>query len=384
MKGKTIVLFLLILLTGFGLIFFINKLMENNINNPVRANPIPKLEKFVKSNPENVEALLELALRYYGNEREYRKADDLLKKVLELEPKNKLAMHRRSIIMEEQGLFNEAIAQQKKILLVEPESPVPLHYISQLSLISDRKQALEYAKKAVEVNEKIPEEDENEQSKNERFITNWLNAVVAFENESENDPLGASLKMLDHLDANHRLQLELCNWALQQERNADKEKLVQLLEKKGKLAIYYDMQHEAIKAFEQMIQTDPNYLYGYILLGDRLAVGNNTKSLSVLNNQIQTVENSGPEKNIISAMLTKAKGQTRQAIKEMEDLLDKGKYKEILLYQLGRFHEELGENDAALKYFTDFNNVKYNNLDFEYWDAMRYDYYFRINKLNKK
>jgi tetratricopeptide (TPR) repeat protein len=111
---------------------------------------IEGLEKYVKVEPNNMGALLDLAHLYEGYEL-VDKAKATLDKAVELNPENSLAWHRLALIHEKMNDFDGAVDAFEKALDVNDNPANGYMYLSEALLLKDVNKAAATAQKAKEL-----------------------------------------------------------------------------------------------------------------------------------------------------------------------------------------------------------------------------------------
>ncbi|AEE95718.1 tetratricopeptide repeat protein [Mahella australiensis] len=359
-----------VIIAGILGITAINHMAESRYNDPEYAQMyktdelIRRMEIYIQNNPEDIDAIYELALRYFRDKRQYEKADALLKKALQIDPDNTEIMSLRATVMENSGALDDAEKQLRDILTINPNDGVIWSRLSQLLFVSDRKQSLVCAQKALDI--------VKNSGGDIKHYADWIEALTLFEKDVRSKPAEAFMRILDFYVAQERLQLEICDMALKYIDDVDVSGITPILEKKGKLEIYYNDNENAVQTFLKLIDINPQYGYGYILLGDRLSIMGKTTELEELDRRVLLLGNDTPEKKIIDAMLLEANGLTVESIKAMEGLLGQGKYKDVIRYHLGMMYQQTGDNGKALECFYLLLKST-DKTDFDYINAIKYD-----------
>lgn len=327
-----------------------------------------KMEKYIERNPEDIEAMWELAERYSRVDRNYEKAHSLLSDILEIEPEHKLAMHLRGIILTEESKFPEALGQFEEKLAVDENDPVTLHNISQLHFTSDRQKALEYAKKAVEVERQLYRQD-NEYTYSPMF-EEWEKAVTEFDLKFKEDPAAASLEMEEYFLAQPTLMLEVCKMALESSKKSDPQNMQKLLERVGLLYTELGMDTEAVEAYEKLIEMSPEDGRGYVLLANRLAKIGKLDSLEDVQAKIEGKQKLVAEGNIVDILVQCQKGETEEALERLQ-MMKVDEYKIFINHTLGILYEQMGDEKAAKEAYNKVLND--NGEDYEFWQAINYE-----------
>lgn len=336
-----------------------------------------KLEKYVKFHSGNVDSMLELAQRYFRINREYKKAEDLLSKVLEIDPKNEMAMHLQGLIMIERFQFSEAIEQYETKWEINKDNPVTLSYISELYFVSDRKKALEYAKKATMEERRLVQQGEDDVSLPSYEL--WEEMVEHFDDKFERDPAAACLEAIDKMIM-VPLKLEICEYGLKSEYSSEPKNLNTLLEKTGLLYTEIDMSKEAIDTYIRLVETSPKYGMGYILLADRLIKENELGLINETHIYIDKQKDLTIEKNVISALLSHKDGKTKEAIAKLKKI-DNNDYEIIIDHIVGMLYEKLGDRENAIEIYDKVLNDS-SNKNPEYWSAIAFELKNAISSIN--
>jgi tetratricopeptide (TPR) repeat protein len=101
--------------------------------------------------PENVEALSLLA-GIYSFTGKYDLADDLLKKILKLDPANSMAHENLGFVLEKQKKYRQALSSLLKASLINPDSPIAYIHIAKInSILGNKEKAMDNFAKAYEL-----------------------------------------------------------------------------------------------------------------------------------------------------------------------------------------------------------------------------------------
>jgi len=137
---------------------------------------IEGLEKYIKVNPNNINALIDLA-KLYENSKELDKSKATLKMAVERKPENKIAWGALARIYERTNDFDNAIKAFEKDVSIPSanisDSPGVIYLeLSHLLLLKDIDKSIEFAQKAKEFNKS-------------EFINNEVEELISFKNSIE-------------------------------------------------------------------------------------------------------------------------------------------------------------------------------------------------------
>jgi len=127
---------------------------------PLDTARLQQLETEIKNNPKNIEALIELGGLHF-DQKNYPKAIDLYKRVLELQPSNVEVSTDIGTALFYSNRFDEAIAQFQKTLALQPNHPRTLFNmgVALLHGRNDAPGAIQAWEKLVQNNPNFPQVD---------------------------------------------------------------------------------------------------------------------------------------------------------------------------------------------------------------------------------
>lgn len=282
--------------------------------------------------------------------------------------------------MVDQFKFPEAIEQFEKVAIIDKTPTASLQYLTNIYLIYDSKKALEYAKKATDLQRQLYNQEG--QHVNIAFYEKRENIVAEFNSKFEKDPATATLEILEHLDPDTRIQIELCNNALKSDIPSDPQKMQELLERLGMLYTEIGMHEKAVETYKILVETIPTYGKGYILLADRLIKTDNLISLDELYHDIQNQKGLDTEEEIINALVQYKNGKTDYALKELEKI-NSERNDIILNHILGMLYENIGDKENAIAAYRKVinDNPEVKSAEFYFCLATLDDIYKAISTL---
>src|SRR5690606_21222118 len=180
-----------IIITSFIIISIISLYLLSKIQEKDKSNygysgsteeGMERLNKYIEQHPKNTEAMIDLA-RKYLNIREYEKAGDLLIQIIQTDPNHEMALYTYGRLFVEQFKFSEAIEQFEKVVAINENPIASLQYLTHIYLVFDRQKALEYAKKATDIQRQRYEQ--GEEDVNIPFFEEWENIVAEFDTKFE-------------------------------------------------------------------------------------------------------------------------------------------------------------------------------------------------------
>lgn len=329
---------------------------------------IRRMEKHIEQNPADLDTMWELAERYSRVYREYDRAHELLSTILEVDPRHKMAMHLRAIILIEESKFSQALEQFEKMLSIDDSDPVTLHNISKIHFVSDREKALEYAKEAVKVESRLASQIQDHMYN--PIFEEWEEAVLVFNANYEDNPIEACLKMGEHFLVEPTLMLEVCKFALESSRYSNSPDMYKLLEKIGLLYTEMGMYAEAIDTYKELIDIAPKYGRGYILLADRLAKLDRIQPLKPVYEKLQDQPGMEVEKNILDILLQYHSGEVDEAMERL-GVMNIGEYNIFIYHIEAILYQKLGNEKEAIDSYNKVLNYDKGNYDF--WQAVNYE-----------
>jgi tetratricopeptide (TPR) repeat protein len=141
------------------------------------------LEEYIKTNPDNIDALFDLGTLYSGS-LDYEKAKQKINTVVEKQPENSLAWRRLAIVLEKMNDFDGALKAYEKEISVSKDNFDSYISMADILLMSDTDKAVSMVSKAIEHNKA------SYISKQGQEIKNYIKAL------ENNKPYEGCLKLI--------------------------------------------------------------------------------------------------------------------------------------------------------------------------------------------